>query len=54
MAVSKTWLCEKICEACGHVRKKPELNGLSKKELLIVYAYLNLQQDGGTKKKFKR
>lgn len=51
MAVSKSWLCDKIAEMCGHVRKKPRLNGFTKKELLIVYAHLNLEQDGGNNKK---
>lgn len=45
MAVSKAYLCEKICEMSGHVRKKPELNGLTKKELLIVFSFLCLIQD---------
>lgn len=45
MAVSKAWLCTKICEMAGHVRKRPSLPGLTKRELLIVFAYWNLSKD---------
>lgn len=45
MAVSKAYLCTKMCEIAGHVRKKPELNGLTKKELLILFSYMTLSRD---------
>lgn len=50
MAVSKAYLCVKICEMAGHVRKKPTLNALNKRELMILFSYMSLQRDEGVKK----
>lgn len=55
MAVSKAYLCTEICKMAGHVRKKPEINAMTKKELMIVFTHMTLSKDGDpeTKKKIK-
>lgn len=48
MAVSKSYLCNRICEMAGHTRKNRKLTGFTKKELLILFSFLHLTKDKQT------